>query len=438
LTKYFVGRLPFILVGDFILARQILVEQFNDFTDRTPPIAYPRDSHSLTWIRGEEWRRVRHILSPSFNSDQIGSNLPYINQSVDIFLKKMENLANTDQPFDIKPLVDRMTLEIIATTTLGTHVPAQTEENHPCVVACLDFFKSYDLFGLMTLIAHVSPLCTKYFVDVIQKHPPKVMKEQLKRLETIDKLVLPAIEERKRNPRSETRDLLDIMITARDKDTDESLTNVEIHHGCIEFLHAGFEVTANTLTFLLYLLAKYEQWDSILADEIVSTFSKEPKFDDPEELKKFTPKVANFLHETWRMYPGVPTLWREVTSTDVEVGGYIFPKGTIFQIPSYAIHHDPQYFPDPESFNPDRFAEYTEALGMPRHFPFLPFGAGPRNCIGMKFAQMELKVAISKILSKYTFKLAAGLNKEPLDIVSGITMGPKHGVMVTVHKRHPD
>jgi len=437
LSKYFVGRVPFILVGNFVLARQILVERFNDFTDRTPPIANARESHALVWIRGETWRKVRHILSPSFNSIQLKSNLPHINDAVDIFLKNMENLADTNKPFDMKTFIDSMALEIIATTTLGTHVPAQTEKNHPCVVACHEFFQSYDLYGPMTLLAHISPACMKYLVSIMRKHPPKAMKEQLRRLWALDSLVLPVIEERKKHPHTEIQDLVDIMITARNKDTNEGLSDIEIHHQCIILLHAGYETSANTLTFLFYLLSKSEEWDSKLVEEIITTFGTEPKFDDPEELKKSTPIMAKILNETWRMFAVVPTLWREATADVVEVGGHFFPRGTIFQIPSYAIHHDPKNFPDPETFNPDRFSEFNESLGMPRHVPFLPFGAGPRNCIGMKYAQMELKVAISKILSKYTFKLAPGLNKEPLDVVCGVTLGPKHGVMMTVNRRKP-
>ncbi|KAM4011979.1 cytochrome P450 3A19-like, partial [Anomaloglossus baeobatrachus] len=163
------------------------------------------------------------------------------------------------------------------------------------------------------------------------------------------------------------------------------------------FILAGFETTSLTLTFVFYNLATHPDVQKKLQEEVDSHLPDKasPTYDILKQMEY----LDMVIQETLRMYPPAGRLER-VSKQTVELNGVTIPKGVVCMIPTYALHNDPELWPEPEEFRPERFSKENRENHTP--YTFLPFGDGPRNCIGMRFAMLSMKVAITAILQHFT------------------------------------
>ncbi|GAV06330.1 hypothetical protein RvY_16341-3 [Ramazzottius varieornatus] len=193
----------------------------------------------------------------------------------------------------------------------------------------------------------------------------------------------------------------------------------------IIFFVAGFETSATTLTFMTYLLAIHPEIQEKLRKEIDQAIGKDvpPTYD----LISRIPYLDQCINETLRMYPPATRTERE-NSEEWTYGNLTLDKGTIIAIPIYAIQHDSEYWPEPDSFNPDRFSEENKHKIVP--FTFLPFGQGPRNCAGMRFAIYEIKMVLVSVLQRYRL-VATPRTAAPVTQDVGLAV-PKHPLWLTV------
>ena len=228
------------------------------------------------------------------------------------------------------------------------------------------------------------------------------------------------------------KDLLQLMMNANDETTEEQvsrLTDDEIVAQCVVFLLAGFETSSNTLGFVLYYLAVHPDVQEKLRSEIkdaIESNAKKPL----NEVAQHIEYLDCVIKESQRLCPTLAQVNREC-SEDYDLNGIHIPVGTEILIPIYFLHHDPDAWMDPEKFDPERFRSPRKDA---RHaLQFLPFGAGPRNCIGMRFALMEIKIALVKILTKFRFEKSPE-TQVPLAIQPGFTLSAKDGVHVSVSK----
>ena len=179
----------------------------------------------------------------------------------------------------------------------------------------------------------------------------------------------------------------------------KTLTNKEIVAQSVLFLTAGYDTTALITCFISYQLAIYPQYQERLCKEVDEVLKKHDGKVSYEAVNEM-PYMDMFISETMRMYPPASRTDR-VASTDYEYNGMKLDKGQVWSVAIYALHHDPDVYPDPETFDPERFNE--ENKKSRDSCAFLPFGAGPRNCVGMRFALITIKILLSTILSKYQF-----------------------------------
>ena len=193
------------------------------------------------------------------------------------------------------------------------------------------------------------------------------------------------------------------------------------------FLLAGYETSSNALTFTLYHLAVNPHIQDKLRSEIkeaMESNAKKPLYEVAQNIEY----LDCVIKESQRLCPPTGQVNREC-SEDYDLNGIHLPAGTEVMIPIYAMHHDRYAWEDPEKFDPERFRGPAKDT---RHaFQFIPFGAGPRNCIGMRFALMEVKMALVKILMNYKF-VASPETQMPLKMREGITLSAKDGVLVRV------
>ncbi|GAB1290356.1 Cytochrome P450 3A13 [Apodemus speciosus] len=198
------------------------------------------------------------------------------------------------------------------------------------------------------------------------------------------------------------QDFLQLMINSQisgDRESHQGLSDLEIVAQSIFFIFAGYETTSSTLSFALYLLATHPDVQKKLQDEIEAALpNKAPVTYDALVQIEYMDLVVN---ETLRLYPVGGRLER-VCKKDIEINGVFIPKGTVVMIPTFALHKDPKRWPEPEEFCPERFSKKNQDSIKP--YTYLPFGKGPRNCIGMRFALMNMKVALVRVLQNFSFQ----------------------------------
>eukprot|EP00073_Rattus_norvegicus_P039475 XP_008767249.1 PREDICTED: cytochrome P450 3A2-like isoform X2 [Rattus norvegicus] len=199
-------------------------------------------------------------------------------------------------------------------------------------------------------------------------------------------------------------DFLQLMMNAhnnsKDKVSHKALSDIEIVAQAIIFIFASYETTSSTLSFVLYSLATHPDSQKKLQEEIDRALPNKapPTYDTVMEMEY----LDMVLNETPRLYPIGYRLER-VCKKDIKLDGVFIPKGSVVMIPFYTLQHDPQHWPEPEEFLPERFSK--ENKGSIDPYVYLPFGNGPRNCIGMRFALMNMKLALTKVLQNFSFQL---------------------------------
>lgn len=186
---------------------------------------------------------------------------------------------------------------------------------------------------------------------------------------------------------------------SKEVDGHKALTDMELVAQSIIFIFAGYETTSSVLSFLTYLLATHPDVQQKLQEEIDATFPNKtlPSYDVLVQME-YLDMVVN---ESLRLFPVAGRLER-LCKKDVEIKGVLIPKGTVVMVPNFVLHQDPELWPEPEEFRPERFSKKNKDSINP--YTYLPFGTGPRNCIGMRFALLNMKVAIVRVLQHFSFK----------------------------------
>uniref|UniRef100_A0A914PGY9 Cytochrome P450 n=1 Tax=Panagrolaimus davidi TaxID=227884 RepID=A0A914PGY9_9BILA len=261
--------------------------------------------------------------------------------------------------------------------------------------------------------------------EFFTKDLSEVIKHRLNDPEAKDKyndavqLLLNAMEEENTKFTKEDADIISETV---EKVSKKSLTRMEILAQLVVFLAAGYETTATTLHFVTYILSQRPDVQDKVRDEVNEIFGdkNEIGYDD---VSKFVYMNA-VIDETLRLLPPI-TRTNRLCQKETVVNGVKFEKGSVFSVPIYAIHHSPDIYENPEEFIPERFLPDESDSRHP--MAFLPFGSGPRNCLGMRFAEYELRVTLAWIIKNYKFipadeKLAWPLELEP----TGGLIKPKH------------
>ena len=217
--------------------------------------------------------------------------------------------------------------------------------------------------------------------------------------------------------------LLQRLVAARDPETGRSMDDTRLVDNLLTFYLAGHETTARALAWTLYLLARSPQWTSLLEEEIDAVTGGAPVA--PEHVERLT-LVEQVLKESMRLYPPAPMLARQAVE-DGEIGGERVRRGMSVVMPIYAIHRHRSRWADPDAFDPSRFSGANEAAI--ERYQYLPFGAGPRICIGMAFAMIEATAMLATMLQRARFSAIEGRDPYP---VARVTLLPRGGVTLSV------
>jgi len=393
--------------------------------------AQPWLGHGLLTSTGEHWKTHRKLLTPTFHFRILEDFLHVVNDQTNILCTKLKTLAG-EEHVNVYPLITHCTLDIICETAMGTKIHCQEDNSHPYVKAIDDCqnlviqrMRSPWLWN--NLIFSFTP-CGRNMskcLDTIHGFTQKVIKERKaainKEPDNIDKS---EVDDIGKKPRLSFLDLL--LTSAREGN---GLTDQDIRDEVDTFMFAGHDTTASNISLTLYLLAYHKEAQSKCQQELELIFNnseRPPTSGDLKEMKY----LHSCIKETLRLYSSVPGIQR-TTGEPVELGGYLVPANTEIMLNITMLHRDPQSFPHPDKFLPERFLAENESGRHP--YAYVPFSAGPRNCIGQKFAMMEEKAIISTILRKFRLHTRVALEEVPL--VPAVVLKPKDGLFVELKPR---
>lgn len=218
-------------------------------------------------------------------------------------------------------------------------------------------------------------------------------------------------------------DVLGRLMTARDPETGEPMSDKQLGDNLLTFIAAGHETTAKALTWTLYLLARAPEWQLRVREEVAAVAGEERIGAGHLSLLAVTQRV---LKESMRLYPPAPVMTR-MAARDVVLEGHALPAGTLLTIPIFAVHRHRRLWEDPDRFDPDRFLPEREAEQL--RTQFMPFGFGPRTCIGMSFAMLEATAILATLVRSAAFGWDGRHLPEP---VSRVTLRPKGGMPLSV------
>ena len=232
--------------------------------------------------------------------------------------------------------------------------------------------------------------------------------------------IYPLIADARKHPKD---DLLGMLLSMRDNETGEGMTDQQARDEVVTIFFAGHETTAATMTWAFYLLSEHPNIEARVRDELKAILNgRKPTFADLPKLT-YTQQV---IHEVLRLYPAAYLFAREAVTADM-IDGYPIPPQTLIFITPFITHRDPKYWPDPERFDPDRFTP-ENVSSRPRHI-YYPFGEGPHVCIGNSFALMEMQLILAMSLQRFRLRLVPN---HPIAFKPEATLRPKHGMKMTV------
>jgi cytochrome P450 len=364
--------------------------------------------NGLFLSEGAFWRRQRHIMAPAFTHKHIASFIDVMNSEADAMASRWRG---HNQPIDVAAEMMGLTLSIIARTMFSADVSNDIETVRLLMDEVIKQpVKLLDLFG---------------FPQWLPRRHTRGFRAAVK---AFDGLVVRILAERRGRDGGgqgkDRGDLLSMLLAARDPETGEGMSDQELRDEILTIFLAGHETTANALSWTWYLLALHPEVEAKLHAELHQVLGgRAPSFADLAELK-YTRMV---FEEAMRLYPPVHTIARTAVKEDV-IGGVRIPPGAGIFIRSYVTHRNPTLWPEPERFDPERFT--PEAVAKRHRFAYLPFGGGPRICIGNNFAIAEAQVILATFAQRYRLRLVPGYVVEPIGLA---TLRPKNGIWMSSH-----
>lgn len=370
----------------------------------------PALGEGLLTSEGEHWKFQRRAASPAFRIDKLRALAPAFASSAEATVERMKAKAKAG-PIDVMAEMQHATLDVIVETILGGADPnfgfdriATTVEDYIQTMGKPDML---DMFGTPNWV------------------PRPWGGKGRKAAEGLKQSAVNAIERRRAS--GDTRnDLLGLLLAARDPETGKGLSDDELRDNVVTFIGAGHETTALTLTFSLYLIANAPEIQERLLREALDVCGDKPVDAAMIDAMPFHEQV---IKEAMRLYPPVAIIDR-VASEDVDLGDVQVKKGDFAFALIYIMHRHKKLWEHPERFDPDRFSE-ERAKAIPR-FQYMPFGAGPRICIGMKFAYMEAISILATLVRELRFLPNPNHTVEPN---IRITLRPERGMPLFVEAR---
>lgn len=409
-------NIPIYLLGSPEYVHEVLVAQADKFekSQLDKDILGKFLGNGLLISDGSFWRRQRRLAQPAFHSKRIQG---YAEVMVGYAERMLAGWQDGERR-DIDREMSRLTMQVVAKTLFDADAVTAEENTAEMIgkaVADLQDVSNRDYRRGMTLPEWL----------------PTADNRKRRRAATVfNQYMEKIIAARRAGARdgkiADNGDLLSMLMLAQDDDG-EYMDDEQLRNEVATIFAAGHETTANALTWTFYLLAQHPEVEARLHEEVDRVLAgRAPTLDDLPNL----PYTLMVIKEAMRLYPPAWILNGRTAIEDVVIGGYTIPRGAIIFIAPYVMHRLPQYFPDPERFDPERFTPAREKA-LPK-FAYMPFGGGPRVCIGNSFALMEGHLILATVAQQFRLRLQPGFEVE---MASLITLTPKNGMPMSLERR---
>jgi cytochrome P450 len=366
--------------------------------------------NGLLTSEDEFWLRQRRIAQPAFHRQRVESLAGTMADAARDAVERWQPISATGQPVDVAEEMMRLTRTVVLRTLLGGDLGPYTDT----------------IDEAWTIInEHVGE--SFWSLGFSDRFPPSKHRRFQAARAVLKGAVDYVISQRRRNP-SDRSDLLSMLMSARDEETGEAMTDEQLRVEVTTFLLAGQETTSLALTWTWYLLSQHADVRRRLDEEIDAALcGRPPAHGDLVNL----PYTRMVIDEAMRLYPPAWAFSRQALADD-ELGGFRLPRGWLALVVPFVLHRLPAYWPDPETFNPDRFSA-EQSAARPK-FVYVPFGAGPRQCIGNQFALIEAHLIVATLAQRYHLRLVPKHKVEPWPL---ITLRPRHGMPMFIERRAP-
>jgi cytochrome P450 len=379
---------------------------------------YNKDTYITTYLKpllgqglftndGPSWLRQRRLMQPAFHRKQLIGFGALMTSAATAMLERWEDFARRDQPLDIAAEMMRLTLRIVGQALFSIDLSDEADKVGQAFTTWSRLFAHYAYNPFPPLGV-----------------PTPRNRRMRQAIRMLDVVVQDIVTERRRQ-RSERVDLLAMLQAARDEDTGQQMSDRQVRDEVMTLLLAGHETTSNALSWTWYLLSEYPEVAAQLRAELSQALGGQTP--TVEHLPQLT-YTHMVLEEVLRLYPPAFGFNRRSVGED-QIGGYVVPANTLIWMSPYVTHRHPDFWQDPEVFDPERFSP-ARAAGRP-HFAHFPFGGGPRLCIGSNFALMEAQLILATIAQRFQLRLLPDRRVEPEVL---LTMRPRHGLPMMLSK----
>ena len=395
----------YLLVTDPEYVKYILQDNYKNYIrGRSVETGRVLLGNGLPLIDGDFWLRERRLLQPAFHRERLGKLVDTVTNVLRVFVQDWAGKAERNQILDLDDEMMRLTL----TAIIKSMFHAQIEDQIPALSYAFNVASKFMLWRSQQM----------WKLPLSVPLPRHV--EYNRALKILNDTIYPLIADARKNPKG---DLLSMMLEMRDAETGEGMSDRQARDEVVTIFFAGHETTAATMTWAFYQLSQHPDIEERLRTEIKSVLNgRTPGFVDLPKLVY----LQQFINEVLRLYPAAYLFAREAIVDDV-LDRYPVPANTLIFISPFVTHRDANYWPDPERFNPDRFAP-EQVASRPRHV-YYPFGEGPHVCIGNNFALMEMQLILTMALQRFRLRLVPD---HPIAFKPEATLRPKHGMKMTV------
>ncbi|KAK5646137.1 hypothetical protein RI129_004601 [Pyrocoelia pectoralis] len=400
---------------EFVLRSPNLISKSNDYR-----FLHPWLGQGLLTATGHRWRKHRKLITPGFHFEKLQYFIETFETYSNILVEKLSN-AIGKETINIYPYINLCTLDIICGAAMGTEVDAQKNANSDYVLSVKEMCRILIVRSLSIVMA---------FDSIFQFS--KNYRKQRKALKILHECSENVIKSRremitnnsKKNINQNT--LLDLLLNSQQ--LTKNISDTEIREEVDTFMFAGHDTVTSAITFVLYCLARHPQVQDRVVEELDSIlWSNKITYSSLQKLKY----LEAVIKETLRLYPPVPVYSRH-TNEDIRYGNHVIPANVNIVIFPYGVHRCPKTYPNPENFDPNRF--FIENQSKHSISSYIPFSAGYRNCIGQKFAMLEMKVVVSKILQRY--RLLPTIPEHKLILIAETVLKSKNGVYIRLQNRY--
>lgn len=436
---YYLGITPLVVTSDPEVIKSIMVKNFDSFVNRpfgALLIKKGSKNEELTFMEDEDWWRVRRTLAPVFTSKRLRMMTPLIEDCCHRLKNRMTTISNGDNTVEIWEWFGPYIMEVILATEFSRDISTTNGEESPLAKAASSIMlaaarNSGDSISdkkLQTILSHF-PWCKpimKYFArqTVVAQN-----------FDCLEETAIKLIEDRSEtfaNTRNATHDLLQFMLEAHDENKETKskryLRKGEVVGSVNTFMLASYDTIRGFLSYTVYLLALNPTIQDKLTHEINEYYDTNPAsslYDAAENIEYIT----MVLYESMRLYPPTPDAHRRCNKTCAVNDGLVILQNCVVCFPFYSLHQNPEHWQDPNTFDPERFNPNKEQQHPT--YAYLPFGEGPRHCIGKRLALLVAKMSLVAMLKDFQFRQTMD-TEVPLKLTCGFTAKPKNGIYLAV------